>query len=96
MISHRKIVYFWHFLYDIFKSDIKQFPSNKVSCRCVRRWEGTHFWYRTGTTPASCLAMLLKTGMGKSKCCLGGSHHPPLDPGGQKFVAVITTVLEKE
>jgi len=49
-----------------------------------------------GTTPAACLARLLKVGMGKSKCCLGGSHHPPLDPGGQKFVAVTTTVLEKE
>jgi hypothetical protein len=24
--------------------DIEQFASNKVGCRHVKRWEGTHFW----------------------------------------------------
>jgi hypothetical protein len=35
-------------------------------------------------------------GTGKSKWNLGGSHHPPQDPGGQKLVPVTVIEVENE
>lgn len=42
-----------------------------------------------GTTLPTSWAIFVNMGCDKSKCSCGGSHHPPLDPGGQKLVVVI-------
>jgi hypothetical protein len=47
--------------------------------------------YLTGMTPPTSSAIFSKTGMARSKCCLGWSHQPPSEPDGQKLVAVTTT-----
>lgn len=59
----------------------------------VQRGDLQYLRKLTGMTPPTLLASVVNMGSDRSKCFWGGLHHPPVDPEGQKLVAVTIIFL---